>query len=904
MRTKQLLTKTLLVVAVLLAGVSSAWATDVPYNVGTVGTGDEWASRKYSDAYAIAPGETYHFTFTNTSYGSNNWNNWLLDCKATADTSVDDWYFTMRSDNYGWGTNYNATMKSCNFVWEDFKTVMNGATVDMYVNYNSTDKIIRTYATVTKDATEWYYNFASKAIDAAQVYLFLSEELAVLNITTAEKVAKLPDVEKNIYKRSVTNGYGYTWSVPATITDSEDYNGWTATGGTKTLDLTDGLKLVLGNAGGQMSTSISPTIGNIIKLDATFFLNSSTGAQNEYTNYGYFRFGNIYVTNQAQSGKSYYLLNGAPADGAYGTQFFSAGTTDYRKGNTYRLQLEINTTTNKVNSMKVYVNGAAEASLDISNQSLTSYDYTTLEIGYSKTRTSVSSDLRLKDISITETPQSITTVDYTVKFKDGLGNTLKEDVVHDNGVVGEVYQATAEDMETFYNDADVASATKKYVYKSGQNTATVASSTASENVITLVFDVYDKTDYTVNAQAGGSDIKTGIASGSAFLDGSTTAYWSKYLKVGEQWYVADAATYGAAITTATTNVAYTATDAIDQFYEFEALSNSGTILDATTGTAVSGNDSKRLGANGKKWTPALSGGTYTVDLYCYGNNAKSVTLPMYYSDSDGSNVVYIDEATACTASAWGLKTTTNVVIPAGKSLCFYNNDPSNTHNYIVDYVTLKKTAEFASSSVTTTIGAKGWTTFAGSYALDLSMMTASEGTVTAYYASTVGGSSVTMTSTDATVEVGTGIMLKGTAGATITIPVAASGSSIDGNKLVGCTSATTITSGTSNYANFYVLVNGTTAAEFQNIQSYLEANAENKVTIPAGKAYLDATSASPAPSLNIVFEDGSETTGISASLDDKAEMINDNAIYNLNGQRVAQPTKGLYIVNGKKVVVK
>jgi hypothetical protein len=26
--------------------------------------------------------------------------------------------------------------------------------------------------------------------------------------------------------------------------------------------------------------------------------------------------------------------------------------------------------------------------------------------------------------------------------------------------------------------------------------------------------------------------------------------------------------------------------------------------------------------------------------------------------------------------------------------------------------------------------------------------------------------------------------------------------------------------------------------------------------------------------------------------------------YNLNGQRVAQPTKGLFIVNGKKVVIK
>lgn len=45
----------------------------------------------------------------------------------------------------------------------------------------------------------------------------------------------------------------------------------------------------------------------------------------------------------------------------------------------------------------------------------------------------------------------------------------------------------------------------------------------------------------------------------------------------------------------------------------------------------------------------------------------------------------------------------------------------------------------------------------------------------------------------------------------------------------------------------------------------------------------------------------SNTTGINGiSADD---LKNANA-YNLNGQRVAQPTKGVYVVNGKKVIVK
>lgn len=34
------------------------------------------------------------------------------------------------------------------------------------------------------------------------------------------------------------------------------------------------------------------------------------------------------------------------------------------------------------------------------------------------------------------------------------------------------------------------------------------------------------------------------------------------------------------------------------------------------------------------------------------------------------------------------------------------------------------------------------------------------------------------------------------------------------------------------------------------------------------------------------------------------KVVTDYQYYNLNGQRVAQPTKGVYIVNGKKIIIK
>ena len=63
------------------------------------------------------------------------------------------------------------------------------------------------------------------------------------------------------------------------------------------------------------------------------------------------------------------------------------------------------------------------------------------------------------------------------------------------------------------------------------------------------------------------------------------------------------------------------------------------------------------------------------------------------------------------------------------------------------------------------------------------------------------------------------------------------------------------------------------------------------------RVYLSAESAS-APMLAILF---GETTGIAEV---NCETVTDNRFYNLSGQRVAQPNKGLYIVGGKKVILK
>jgi len=105
------------------------------------------------------------------------------------------------------------------------------------------------------------------------------------------------------------------------------------------------------------------------------------------------------------------------------------------------------------------------------------------------------------------------------------------------------------------------------------------------------------------------------------------------------------------------------------------------------------------------------------------------------------------------------------------------------------------------------------------------------------------------------------------------------------NLLVGVATATDVTSlSTSN--DIYVLYNG----EFVKSTSG---------KIPANRAYLPIAKGQGAPArLSIAF--GNEETGISSV----AAVKTDNVFFNLGGQRIAQPTKGLYIVNGKKVVLK
>lgn len=74
---------------------------------------------------------------------------------------------------------------------------------------------------------------------------------------------------------------------------------------------------------------------------------------------------------------------------------------------------------------------------------------------------------------------------------------------------------------------------------------------------------------------------------------------------------------------------------------------------------------------------------------------------------------------------------------------------------------------------------------------------------------------------------------------------------------------------------------------------------KNTVTIPAGKVYLEVS----AGANEVIFIDGM-TDGIEQMSTESHVNTGDDAWYNMQGQRVEKPVKGIYIHNGKKTVIK
>jgi len=219
---------------------------------------------------------------------------------------------------------------------------------------------------------------------------------------------------------------------------------------------------------------------------------------------------------------------------------------------------------------------------------------------------------------------------------------------------------------------------------------------------------------------------------------------------------------------------------------------------------------------------------------------------------------------------------------------------TNTNNVIInrtcenlvltDGFAFKAPADFTATtaSYTTTINAD-----AGAGTLCLPFEATIPAGVTAYTLTYAGGDKATATAVETTIPANTPVLLNGSGETTFTGSgaVDAEATNTEGN-MTGVFASATVPTGS------YVLQNGDDGVGFYNVTT-------NDITISPFRAYLTASGAL-VHNLTVDYQNGEET-GIEEMRNGENEKMR-SEIFDLSGRRVVKAQKGIYIVNGKKIV--
>lgn len=284
-----------------------------------------------------------------------------------------------------------------------------------------------------------------------------------------------------------------------------------------------------------------------------------------------------------------------------------------------------------------------------------------------------------------------------------------------------------------------------------------------------------------------------------------------------------------------------------------------------------------------EWTSTVIQDTRSIQIF--GKNTAYSKAGDLYDDNKGTllGTIVCGTSTECTIDGdyafVGLRPAENSITLDKISVTWTNGTPDTYTNYCTTI-----------TAVPVTMGTAGYATFACTEALDLS--TLPDG-LTAYRA-VVNGKTVTFKPISQAVPANTGLLLKGANNGNYEIPIASSGAEVEGGNAFLVNTEGTTFSRDDNYYYFGLKKDSFTFGTFD----------PSNVAIPANKAYLKIVksafdSSSSARELNLLFEE--ESTRVDASPVNREKT--NSEVYDLQGRRVVKPGKGLYIVNGKKVMV-
>ena len=451
---------------------------------------------------------------------------------------------------------------------------------------------------------------------------------------------------------------------------------------------------------------------------------------------------------------------------------------------------------------------------------------------------------------------------YTLRYRDGENNEIKADVVKD-GISGDEATATAADMADF----KTADGTKKYHYASGNETITL-DKVAENNVITLVFGEVDKYNFSVVATDGTTDIAT-VYEGWGFAGEETEYYYPHYVLKDGHFYQKDGNAYFNKSITLDANdkverLEYTEENPTNVVFAQEAEDISGLTAYEDGYTHIRMSKGAVAYATELTTITTLQAGFYTLT-----SSSRSGITTFYADDTQILKIESSGGVEIQTSGQFMLTQPTDIKVAAGGTNAYF------------DYVVIRKVADVSTAGMTVT--AAKWATFCAPFAI-----TIPEGVEA--YTCMVNGESLDYTPVETVIPANTPVVLY----AENTVDETFYGEAVSGTpeagSLVGVYANGSVPYDDGNA--YYVLQNKDDVVGFYRVES-------NAIAINANRAYLKIEGTSSSARLFVL--DTNTTTGIDAVKHDDART---KSCYNLNGQRVSQPAKGLYIVNGKKVVIK
>lgn len=481
--------------------------------------------------------------------------------------------------------------------------------------------------------------------------------------------------------------------------------------------------------------------------------------------------------------------------------------------------------------------------------------------------TSWSNESSIDNINITYEKLTVAPANYTIKSVDESGNNIKTNIIK-SSLVGENPIITEADKSSFYNE----DGTKKYIYVSDD----AASKTIAEDgstVVTVTYREAQKYNYTVK-----NNINDYAVSGTVFEGDNAKVAFSQYILKDGVLYETNKIdnrkefnwTFAVNEDNTVKTLNYKETTIKNVAYYSEGENIEGlTIINSGNSAIRSSNSASAYAKDADVVFTTLPIGKYKLTSVVCDFKGKDATAE--FSFKAGEKVIFTHKATGInydpkTSEEFTLNESTPISLVKG------GNDRQG-----IDFIYIQRTGD---ATETVSVSEAGYATYATKYNVevpsDVEVMTV-----------TVNKDNSTITlnevAANTVIPANTGILVKAAKGDYNFAVTSKEGTPLENNNLIAATEP--------------VKSDGTTYFALTKIGDKVGfAVVNNGVVIPAGKAYLSVPAASTAKFFGL---DG-EATGINSVKTAKA----DGAYYTLEGVKTTKPVKGIYIHNGKKIVVK